>query len=75
MESMVFVFHPATGVHPIRAAYMAAYEASGFRYATRSEVERWYQEQELPPPRLFRTQGGSCYRLPEGVRPVARAKE
>ena len=64
MESMVFVYHPATGVHPVRAAYMAAYEASGFRYATRLEVERWYDEQALPRPRRFRTRGGGGYPFP-----------
>jgi hypothetical protein len=51
MTSLVFVFHPATGVHRIRAVYMDAYEASGFRYATETEVASWYDERGLRRPR------------------------
>ncbi len=50
-SSLIFVFHPATGVQRIRREYMVAYEASGFRFATALEVARWYEERGLPRPR------------------------
>ncbi len=49
--ALVFVFHPLVGVTRIPPAYMAAYEASGFRYATKAEVARWFDEHDLPRPR------------------------
>ena len=48
---LVFVFHPRVGVTRIPQAYMDAYEASGFRYATSAEVARWYDERGLPRPK------------------------
>ena len=50
MDALVFVFHPAVGVTRIPRAYMDAYEASGFRYATEAEVARWYAERNLRRP-------------------------
>jgi hypothetical protein len=48
---LVFVYHPVVGVTRVPKAYMDAYELSGFRYATKAQVKRWYEEHGLPPPR------------------------
>src|SRR5437764_12913267 len=49
-NALVFVFHPMVGVARIPRAYMDSYEASGFRYATESEVVHWYDQHDLPRP-------------------------
>ncbi len=44
----VFVFHPVVGITRVPQAYMDAYEASGFRYATDAEIARWCDEHDQP---------------------------
>ena len=45
---LVFVFHPRVGVTRIPQAYMDAYEASGFRYATDAQIAQWCDEHNEP---------------------------
>ena len=60
---LVFVFHPRVGVTRVPQAYMDAYEASGFRYATDAQVARWYDERDQPRPLPAPAQGAPPPRL------------
>lgn len=47
---MVFVIHPAAGVHQVPEAWLDALLPTGFRKATRREIAAWYEERGLEPP-------------------------
>ena len=47
---MVYVAHPAAGVHRIPDEWMDGFAPSGFRLATVGEVAAWHAERGLEPP-------------------------
>ena len=70
---LVFVFHPVVGVTRVPRDYMDAYEASGFRFATEAQVQRWYEEHDLVtgpygrPPLAARVPSGDTRRPATGT--------
>ena len=47
---MVFVAHPAAGIHRVPEEWLDGFLPSGFRQATHAEIIRWHDERDLEPP-------------------------
>lgn len=47
---MVYVAHPATGVHRIPDDWLDGFAPNGFRLATAREIAAWHGERGLAPP-------------------------